>query len=596
MKLPKVFILFIIFPVLTKGQDTIEDLISEVITRLVDDGIVCALYSFSSIDNLISKTLSTTKFSLVSLSLNHWIQTETNATCSAYVVPLENVNFLKTLRPFRRVVVSFVPWKKVVFLYCSSTQYLDFFKTAIDYYPLEVFLIELMSYCGNCTSLNPCIGKDVTVKYFNQNRTLLETNNAGKALSENWTDLLPKKWQPNFRKDRFFRIGVQHCPPYIYLENATVADGIEARIIEEVTKNWPVKYILEGPEIINDWWDETAKLVERYERDIGVCSHWQNNIIEKNVDISYPHTKIYATFIVKKPEPKSEIMLVISMFQEQVYLATSLTMATLAILLTLVKRVYNVLTSTKDSTSTVELVMDLYRLFTGGCIKMTRFYRFSSARFLVLSWTIFCLLYATFGSAGITSVLTKPHFDQVIDTIEDMANQDIHWTLYSDMFQKQFASLDSPVYKKMAKLFRRGKTMKETRTIAMFAKTIQKLVVYDMDSYLPREEWRYYRLLKESFASYSGCFIFAKRSPFTKPFSRATQRFFESGIIDHLTKKFFLEERQYQEGFKSYYEVDQGHLIIDLRKLLGGFLILISGLSLSLLVFIYELYRENKKN
>lgn len=98
-----------------------------------------------------------------------------------------------------------------------------------------------------------------------------------------------------------FRISLFECPPFvIYVDD--YLDGIEYRIIKEISKSWKLHVNhRDFSDDISDPWSAVIDDVVRDVSDVAMCSIWQTNINYSIIDFSHEYSSLCATFLVPKP-------------------------------------------------------------------------------------------------------------------------------------------------------------------------------------------------------------------------------------------------------------------------------------------------------
>lgn len=98
-----------------------------------------------------------------------------------------------------------------------------------------------------------------------------------------------------------FRISLFECPPFVIYVNNEL-DGIEYRIIKEISKSWKLHVNRRDfSENISDPWSAVIDDVVKDSSDIAMCSIWQTNINYSVIDFSFEYSSLCATFLVPKP-------------------------------------------------------------------------------------------------------------------------------------------------------------------------------------------------------------------------------------------------------------------------------------------------------
>lgn len=98
-----------------------------------------------------------------------------------------------------------------------------------------------------------------------------------------------------------FRVSLFECPPFVIYVDEQL-DGIEYRIIKEISKSWKLHVNRRdySENISNPWSTVIEDVVQDYS-DLAMCSIWQKNTNYSVIDFSHEYSSLCATFLVPKP-------------------------------------------------------------------------------------------------------------------------------------------------------------------------------------------------------------------------------------------------------------------------------------------------------
>ncbi|KAJ8923409.1 hypothetical protein NQ315_001967 [Exocentrus adspersus] len=116
----------------------------------------------------------------------------------------------------------------------------------------------------------------------------------------------------------------------------------------------------------------------------------------------------------------------------------------------------------------------LTRILSMGGIPNLPVLRLMSTQFLVGFWCLFCVIFSTYYSAGMTSCLTNPRYTDNIKTIEDMVETKTQWFTQHDDYKKHLESINTSLFTALAKLHvRKHRILDRTEKTAIIVKKVE---------------------------------------------------------------------------------------------------------------------------
>lgn len=535
----------------------------------------------------MDKSLLLVNVPLISVAKDHY-DVITKLQCSQHIILMEEADSFDKLAPRETLLKIFKPWTRIIFIFSHPPNLSSFYEIAINEMAIQIITIEILKIIDVRKDLKLIEEYKITIKNLNRNKEFTITN-FDKQIK------IPKfkssRWVPKFSGNSSISIVLFECPPYVIMSRNGTLDGTEMIIIRETLKNVPYHYVL-PPNDNEDGglWFTSSKLVESGKKDMTVCSRWPITSINKSLDYTKSTNQACVTFLVKKPTLLPDAFFMFQTFEYQVFILSYFVLGLTPVIVTIIQKVYNDLFNQK-TLDAGRHTMDMFRIFTGGSIVFKKVYILFSAKIILLFWLVFCLLLATYYSAGITSTSTKPRVVNVVNTLEDLVKYKIRWKLSNDDFQRDLYKMENPLFDALAKLYVKGKRIEDrTSTSAIFVKVIQKTFVNDIDN-LPQDEQKYYKALTDCIGIYEGVFFLKKNSPLTELFNRSITRFVESGIAEFLLRGFIANMvgvRGHRTFFTNYVD-NRIYSNIGMSKLVGPMALLVSGLMLSTVTFLIEI-------
>ncbi|XP_023013274.2 uncharacterized protein [Leptinotarsa decemlineata] len=556
-----------------------EFLLGKIMEMVFRSGKICFVHDNTSISPKLEKALTLTNFSLNSFSVDYFTSSQLSAVrselqqacCDTLIILRQADDFLGSIfdEDFKKQIPDLIqPHSRMIFVYDKASEISKkLMMNLVNEFAIDVITVENLQpeKKSQFFSVESARGKNLRVKSLYRNKTILSVNQINGNVKMRWSDFGRNKWTPKFAPGKFFTVSLFHCPPFWYVQNGTLRKGLESRIIDEITKGWPVKYYVDEILQNEDKWNHTLDLVEQRERDAAVCSHWLIRSVSRRIHFTQPIYQVSITFLVKKPQLLPIATFLFQPLQVSVYCAIFGVLILMRVLLYCFRQWRS------------------YRSFSETLHLGVR-----SINTLLLVLAVFSLLCSTYYSAGLTSNSAHPRVTQDIHSLEDMVAHNIPWVFDFDYYQKYFRSLDNPVLQRLAELYIPGrKILDRTENSAIYVKVLGDKYVNEIED-LPASEWKYYKLLGEYIGHYYAGLILQKNSPFSRVFSEVSQRLLEGGLVQNMFDNLRTESQGFMEVFFTKYVDSMEYLYIDLEMMQGALFLLCMGWLAGIVVFISE--------
>lgn len=334
-------------------------------------------------------------------------------------------------------------------------------------------------------------------------------------------------------------------------------------------------------------WDAALNLVKQNQVDMAGCSQYVANQWQQRIDFTINQNQICQTFLVPKPRPPSDVRFLMEAFNGRVWLGLLLGVGGLGAC----GRVLIGAWSNKGGASAwVTPILDVLRVYAAGSVfvaggNLARV----SARVYFLFLLVHGFLISTYYSAGLSSTLTVPKLIRQINTLQDLVDYGITFQEQSNIVGT-FRLVNSSLFDGLARLHSnrpRGSTPLDGLT-AMTVKTLENAYVTDLAGFEPAK-LKGYKALKECIANHFMGFALQQDSPFKRRFDRVAMRVTESGLMRKWLHQQIYRKSALQAQFFAPGAPNAHYGTITLRRLLGGFLLLLAGHGGGALVFVVEL-------
>lgn len=478
---------------------------------------------------------------------------------------------------------TFKPHVPVLIFYQSEeTLYREPFLNAVNLKGIRIIYIHVAK-------------SGITVSFLQNNKTLLTWD--GEANSDyrmNPKEFQLDLWKPNFTYDgtrRSFRVSTFNCSPYVlYSPDKSVYDGVEYHYIKFATRNWPVQYLI--PNTPGDLWTVLVDDVIDGRSDLAACTIWTDALWNRNLTMSYPYLTICATFLVSRPKMIQFASYVTNAIAPNLWLLTVAAIISVAASLVFVAKVTKQPKYANFSFSLLQTI----RVLSISCLEKYPPPSYSTLRVVLTAWSATCLLLATAFSAGYASSLSSPRHSAPIKTLKDMIERDIKidkWEPVLSMFKTSY----NEDMRTLAKNFVENMTDKdavlESGRYATFVKTVLSGYVTNTENFTEKQR-RQVTLMPECFGNYYVHFAMAKDSPFEKVFNVYYSRVTSAGLHEHLAKSVITPgEAKYMRDFFLPHVADKLYSPLNMEKVQGVFVFLLSGYAIAMLAFAGELLYYN---
>lgn len=487
----------------------------------------------------------------------------------------------------------------------SEENYKNYIDEVEEFYPLGAEIVFVSVPTGNRTFLKEEPPSYVCVYLAWKKKSLCVSSNS----RSNWKKLVAgvfkeEPWKPI--PQQAITVQAFNCPPFVqYDEHQKKYSGIEYNILREVTKNWQVNL-----KIINDshtsdasQWKSAIDAVLEGRADMAMCSLWLNLILDLAPDTSiiYPFLHTCVTLLVPKPQLLPDVSFVFQPAQFGVWLLLILLVPAMSLFLGGLSR----FTSTKEEAPASpfsDAFVNTIRTLTVG--SLARFPPPSRCvmRFILVAFSLTCLLFSTVYSAGFMCHFTYPRLENPITKLKDVVEMKIKIDADIpdlDGLARFFKKFENPYVQQMSDLLvssvlKEYKSV-ETKDFARIVKLIGEKYVSDTETF-DNYKKTHLRLLKECLLEPYNTFSFRGHSRYTAFFNKKLVKLNEHGFITYWYRQSTTHSRfSYMSNFFSSYVYQSfEHVRIPVRKLFGAFLLLTIGLASSLIVFFYEMCKSER--
>lgn len=547
-------------------------------------------------NNILERALWKTAIPLISASnkKNDFIQKYVQSCGS--IIASSDCDFLHNLSSM------FKPHHTVAIISsCLKSSFTQLLQDTANLRGINIVTIESLIEPNNNTLYND---NKVNEAYFLkvtsllENRILLEWNYED-VLELNEQDLQNIQWKATFSPGTYFKVSVFNCAPYVLLDPVRgVYDGVEYRMVKEITKNFPVRFKIYFNQTDDmNLWDKVIHDVETKESDIALCSHWYLRVLARSVDVSSAYGQVCVTFLVPKPQILPETTYILQPLREHVWIVIMFSLILLSVLLHLIAKFYTEMGMPEHPySSMVATALDMVQ--SCAYAHLSHFLKVSYYSHLRIISILICILMTILSnaySAGFTSLLAKPRYSRPVRTFEDMVEQNMHWTDYDDTLATFFKNSTRPALKQLSDLYvyvylpERNKKIRKDN-YAMISKSLGDNFVTETET-LDSYGKTHLKILSDCFMDSYVVFPFAKDSPFINVFNKYITLFIEHGLIQHWYAEVRIKNdlTDMSPFFSFYTTVSTQKSPLSLIQIQGGFYLLLCGYAISVLVFLFEL-------
>uniref|UniRef100_A0A182Q9U2 Ionotropic glutamate receptor C-terminal domain-containing protein n=1 Tax=Anopheles farauti TaxID=69004 RepID=A0A182Q9U2_9DIPT len=431
-------------------------------------------------------------------------------------------------------------------------------------------------------------------------------------------NLFPDK-RTNLR-GRYLRLAIFNYEPYTLWQSVNVSreanayydheralqiDGTESRLFVEFCArlNCTLEISLDeagewGQIFDNRTGDGIIGAIVERRADVGVGAlySWYHEF--QYLALSKPISRTGVTCIAPKPLPLSSWLTAILPFSTPLWLAVIATF--------LVSTVFEVLVSVVTSkydprkrrrVDVCSSVMEVMSIFILQAVLMrTNRNPFTSQMILIGSLLTVGLMVGNAYSGGLASVMTVPRFEKPIDTVQDLADRNLHWGSTHDawIFSIQLATQPT-IVKLLANFVTYPKdVLHEHAKRRSLAYSIERLPYghYAIGEYITDELAAQYEIMLEDIY-WENCVAMATKTwPLMHELDELTLVIFQSGIQRYwewqVVSKF--SDNKVQHAISTSRRFDNpGPIALEPSHLIGAFFLLAVGLALAFGCFLLEL-------
>lgn len=591
-----VLILFVIQNQVSSNQDLVIATAQEIIRYTFKSNDYCIVSATEKCDisDYVEQALMKLKISTYHTTFEDLLSfSKKIQNCGGYLLALKNITNLKNIFSLDSAwKETFTNNKRFLVFLQSRRKYTEFkFLNSAYLRGSEVIVVHgLTAYSKKRFKQQTFRKLQVTFTW--EYKTITVLNDKIKNVIPEYFETRP--WKPKLR--RAFRVSSFHCPPFVlYKENKGAYGGTEYNLIKEITKEWPVEYIFYN----SNAWKEIVDAVAERKSDLAMCSLWQ--VSTRSVAASYPYSQICVTFLVSKPQLLADIFYVFQPIQLTLWILIIVVLFLVSSLLHLLMIVRNRLKlnevhEVSYKTDIITTLFDTIRLLTlGGLVKTPNSAEYY-LRYILISFSITCMILSTAYSAGFASSLTYPRYSKPVQTIDDMIEQNVqieveeHQKNIKDVF-KEFAD---PRLGLLAEYIVSTPENKSHGDSSKYAKIVKVAGYFVTDTeQLDSYSKTHLHLLKECISEMNIVFALQHNSPFMSFVNKHIGRLVEHGFLKYWFKQSIYlsgNEFDYMNHFFSVYVDSFEQDALKLKKLQGAFILLAVGITIAIFGFFIEVF------
>lgn len=423
------------------------------------------------------------------------------------------------------------------------------------------------------------------------------------------TNLFPTKVPKNL-KGCPVKVRTVIWPPYViaparinpYQTTINLTEGLDIQMLNTIAKaaNFTIEYSIS--EKIEDWGSILengtstglfeALLKEKVQMAVGTLAATVNRF--KYFDPSVPYTTDRITWCVPSASLKPKWLNVFNIFQLTTYFLITVTF----LILCFVTRVISELVKESSYYSnTNNCFLHIYAVFLGMSLRLKPLY--SSTRITFFMCAVLNLVIAAIYQTSLISFLTNPTYEKQIDTVDEMFENDLE-ILYMPQTRLYFSSDNNDwrmekIVSKMipcpnAHICLHKIAHGRNATIA----TPSLFLNYDLNRLVAKDGRLLVYWFKENFVTYPVHVYMIKGFPLKSRINSLIVQIVQSGLQDKweqdlqylVNKKNSAINKDDPDDFDDDEDKPQ---LLTLDQLQGAFFILLTGLTISLIVFIAEL-------
>lgn len=219
------------------------------------------------------------------------------------------------------------------------------------------------------------------------------------------------------------RIGFTDCPPFV-ITSGPVLDGIDIRLIKELTRNWKIFFFKESN------WGKLKQSTVENKTDISICSIWIAAQNYHQLELTNFYDYQCETFIVRKPILLNKASYVYKPFQPIVWLTFLISIFLTGLVLKVITVFGDKLnkeywSSSKFHSLTYSFMVMVNTVTSHG---INKFPVQVPTKIVLTGWMLLSLIVGTHFSTAFTSFLSFPPTSKPIDTIQDFIDEEYIWS------------------------------------------------------------------------------------------------------------------------------------------------------------------------
>lgn len=426
----------------------------------------------------------------------------------------------------------------------------------------------------------------------------------------NISSTFPTTNRPNLRGISL-NVAALDYPPFFIIQNETHFDGIEVLLVKELARqlNFTPKFLSykQWGYLSDDgtWTQGLGEIMQKRKAEIAIANIWQIPSLYASVDFSPTLNRNRMTFLVRRPQLLNfQWHALLTIFHYKVWLGTGIYIVLVAFLnwfdlnLNRNPNVHKISLSKSYLTVFGYLVLVSQKTNSIGD-------KFYITRYLMVLWSVFSLLLTTALSSGVFARLTLPLYSPRLDTVEQLVESDYYWTVqyYSRLnnteikesifdFDDCWQSLFERKYEYLTAEEVKEKVVKDNKLTFPVHTYGEDLVVIDTDGLKGNKVLKQFRLASQIITKTHISFGVKKNSPLFESLTDLAHRYLEVGLLRHWKN----------EVIKRWPIYDTGHIFVEqdeltfnepqqlqFTKVQPVFYVLIIGLTVSVLVFLFEI-------
>lgn len=342
--------------------------------------------------------------------------------------------------------------------------------------------------------------------------------------------------------------------------------------------------------------------------DLTYCDIWVMHPRINLIDFVYPYFEICITFIVPRPTLlPGNWYSIFTGFSLKLWLSILTMFCLTAIILHFIIQFFQKrLIELKKFLKCGDIIIEMISiLVTGNSVPSSDIPGYS---FILTIWSLFSLFVGYLYASNLVSFLTVPNFTIKINTAEDFKNANLSWGAIDSYSKEYLFHRDNPEHQ----IFFQNFNLDSYDDYDLFMERINRgnyavlvtnfgdgsaviLKSFDKIPFLK------YRIMRKCFYRPFISIWFPYNSPYKNIIEKYIIKLVETGVFQQI-KKYEIRQ-QYSQNWESIYSDSDGSSVdgpqvLTLDHIYSAFILLIFGLSCSILGFIYEFvkFHFNGKN